>query len=396
MSAELSYTNGKADFFAVGETAWHREGTTFEAGTILTLEQALAAAKLDYLVEKRSLAINAPDGSNWENGPTSKKAFLTYRADRGVELGRVGPDYTVVQNRDAFEMTIGALLERGVLRLETGGVLREGADAWLLGQFNLTEFGPEARSVFGQEGVAPYAFVRVNHSGSRNNEIALTPVRVVCANTLGMVERQIDGAHGIRNAEGDEESSQAIGVRHTKNAGERMQAAANKLFSDLVGRAELVAKQYRKLRTAKLATGAEFRALAILPTLGAHPTRRKRWNPEARQADTVVARYEEKGAEILRLWTEGKGHTGDGSAWEAYNGVVEAIDHNETLFPMRGGVYRTQGLLDGKLRDMKRAALSELVLYADAIEQANEEDDRSALDDILAETDRRAALTTAA
>jgi hypothetical protein len=57
------------------------------------------------------------------------------------ELGIVGPQYESLQNRDAFQV-IEPWVDRGVLHLELGGVMRDGADAWLLGRFDLDLFGP--------------------------------------------------------------------------------------------------------------------------------------------------------------------------------------------------------------------------------------------------------------
>ncbi len=350
MSAALSYTtdaNGvkTADFFSVRESAWHNEGKILLDNP--GLDDALLQGQLDYRVEKLELTIG-------EYG-VSKKAFVTFRKDRKIELGSVGPDYTIVQNRDAFAATIGPLIDSGILKLETGGVLRDGADAWLLGKLDLSQFGPIAQEVFASE-VQPYVLVSVNHSGRRGNTIALTMIRVVCANTLSMVETQVDGRH-----------AKSTVVRHTGEAQKKMVAAAEKLFGNLVHRAEVVAESYKLLKATEL-TASQFRQLVLLPSIGVHPTRRKGWNPEARQAESVIERYEAKGAEVVRLWEKGDGHVGDHSAWEAYNGLVQAIDHNTELFPMRGGVYRTQGLLDGILREMKDKALDAVTEYAGAVQ----------------------------
>jgi phage/plasmid-related protein TIGR03299 len=377
MAHELSFTNGTADFFSVGETAWHKLGETLPKGTLLSLDEALNLARLNYQIEKRQLMIEGA-------GELSKKAFVTWRADRAIELGAVGPDYTVVQNADAFAATIGPMIDAGLLRIETGGVLRDGADAWLLCQLDLSRFPEAVQKVFAGE-IAAYVLVTVNHSGRRSNMVAFTPVRVVCANTLGLVESSVDGGHA---------GTKAHMIRHTGDAQQKMTEAAESLFGSIIKQAETVAEQYALLKSTRL-NAAQFRANVLLPAIGVHPTRRKGWNPEASQAEVVIERYEAKGAEIVRLWTEGKGHQGDGSAWEAYNGVVEAIDHNEALFPMRGGVYRTQGLLDGRLREQKDATLATLVKFAEEA-PAQRSKDADALLDILNETDYQASLTTAA
>lgn len=382
MSHELSYTNttdangvttSTADMFSVRETPWHREGVVLTNAP--TLEEALKIANMDYDVEKREVSYVRADGTRVD----SKMAYVTVRTDRDAELGSVGPQYTVVQNRDAFGATLGPLLDAGVLTIETGGVLRNGADAWLLCKFDLSKFGPIAQEIFGTE-VVPYALVKVNHSGRRNNEIVLTFIRVVCANTLGFVETEIDGGH-------EGKTTKAIGVRHTESAQSKMVEAAETLFAELVARVETVATQYKLLKETKL-TASQFRACVVVPALGVHPTRRRGWNPEATQAETVIKRYEKKGAELVRLWEQGKGHTGDASAWEAYNGLVEAVDHNDDMFPTKSGVYRTAAMMHGYLRDMKDRAVTELVRFAETTKTGQSD----ALDALLAATEERAEL----
>lgn len=352
MSAELSYTdrNGVAvaDVFVTGLPAWHEEGTVFP--TAPSWDVAMETAQLLYPVAKvptfRQVERTTEDGGDTFPGyQQNETAYVTIRTDRNVELGMVGKDYTVVQNADAFS-ALKPLVEEGILLLETGGVLRDGADAWLMGRFDMTRFGPVVREVFGDE-VLPYTLIAANHSGRRGNIVALTPIRVVCANTLGFMER-------------DESATLRTTIRHTGEAVKRTAEAAEQLLGGIVARYETVAKAFRVLKAIRLGDD-DFKALVIDPALGAHPTKRHGWNPEARMAASVIQRHEAKVAEVTRLRNEGKGHTGDGSAWEAYNGLVEAIDHNKELFPTRSGVYRTQALMEGQLRTVKQKALDAIV-----------------------------------
>ena len=55
----------------------------------------------------------------------------------------------------------------------------------------------------------------------------------------------------------------------------------------------------------------------------------------------------------------GAGHVGDHSAWEAYNSVAESVDHDETLWRVRGS--RAESLLDGGLLEVKDRVLTSLV-----------------------------------
>ena len=91
------------------------------------------------------------------------------------------------------------LVDQGVLRLETGGVLRDGADAWLLGQWDLSKFGDVANEVFGAEGILPYATVMANHSGRRGILLGSTSIRICCSNTLGAAQWRWASADGRKS-----------------------------------------------------------------------------------------------------------------------------------------------------------------------------------------------------
>ncbi len=343
MSHELEVIDGVASMFTVKQTAWHREGQVLTEAP--SYDDAVVCGRLDYFVEKRptQFKVALPDGDFYMKD--SAKAFVTVRTDTEQELGSVGKDYHPVQNLDAFRL-FEPLMDRGLLTLETGGVLRDGADAWLMGKWDIAKFGPITQEVFGSE-VVPYALISTNHTGKRGVLVQKTNIRVVCANTLGFAESA---------------KEERIVVRHSADANDRLVEAAEGLFLNFVEEYETLALQYQALKECRLSE-AQFREL-VLDNVATDPRTLKKFNPEAKLAELVVSRYEEKVTEVTRLWTEGDGHTGDHSAWEAYNGAVQAIDHNEDLWPSRGGAYRTQKLLDGSLGQAKKRVLADLVTVA--------------------------------
>jgi phage/plasmid-like protein (TIGR03299 family) len=354
MSAELTYTKSRvADVFSVRLPMWHRDGHILPDHP--SLEEAVDVINGNFVVGKVPTQFQVTDGRTMRT-IQSALAFLTVRMDTGAELGSVGPDYVPVNNLDAFRAAIGPLVDEGLLVLETGGVLREGADVWLLARWNFDKFGPIARGFYEREGVLPYVFVKINHSGRRSNEIGYTDIRIVCANTLGMTEQQIDGGH-----------TKAVAVRHTGDHLSKMTEAATMLFHNAIARAEKVAAAYTAMRE-QLLTMEQFHDLVLVPAIGIHPTRRPNWEPAARMAESVVERWETRKDAIVMLWDAGTGHTGDHSAWEAYNALVEAVDHHAPIFPTRSGVYRTAALLDGRLRQIKDVVLDNLAALANVEE----------------------------
>ena len=343
MAHELEIRDGQASMIyrKNGGTPWHTLGTPVSDDA--SFDEALRQAHLDYKVAKRPLfSLRRLQGTFGPHYVASDKAVATYRTDTNEELGVVSPGYSVVQNREAFQVLL-PLLDAGVAQIETAGVLRDGADAWMLVRFNLDQFGPIAQEVFSQEGLKPYGMIRTNHSGRSAVLVSNTDVRAVCANTVGMIE-----AGKGRN----------ILVKHTGEAVEKLVEASRELFDDMISRREVMAAAYQRLRGFRL-DHELFRSL-VLDAAAPLPQEQPNFNPEARLAELVVARAEAKRAEIERLWVYGLGHTADFSAWEAYNGLVQAIDHNTELFPTRSGAYRTASLMEGNLRRIKDTVLANL------------------------------------
>ena len=352
MAHELDYTTGRAAFLSVKETAWHRDGTVLADHP--GFEQALEVAELDYRVKVVPAFKPIYDAAgNVIDTIESKVGRLVIREDSNAELGAVGTSYVPVQNREAFGV-LRPLIEAGHLRIETAGALRSGADAWMLVQFNRSELGPVADKVF-NGGLGGFGLVSTNHSGRRGVILGLTPVRVVCANTLGMAESQ--GLTG------------QVTIRHTGDAGSKMIEAAEALFGDIINRYEVIARSYAAMKAITLS--AEQFERTVLNVIAPDPRTSPKFNPEAKLAESVLNRAAAKREALTAAWTGGKGHTGDRSAWEAYNGAVEVLDHNRDLFPTRAGAWRTASLLDGTLRDLKNDVLSaitrEVPQYAEAL-----------------------------
>jgi phage/plasmid-like protein (TIGR03299 family) len=343
MAHELEFVNGTASFFSVNQTAWHSEGTILTQAP--TLDEAMQVAHLDYTVEKRptQFLCTTPDGDTYVKA--SESAFVTVRTDSQQELGAVGKDYHVMQNADAFRV-LEPLLDTGIASLETGGVIRNGADAWLMVKWDLAKFGPIVQSTFADE-VLPFGLLANNHNGRRGILLQDTNIRVVCANTLGF-------------AEGSTE--RRIVIKHSAQGMDKLIEAAQTLWHGIVERYETLATQYDTLRRTML-TQAQFEA-AVLDVIAPDPRKAPTFNPEAKLADLVVDRADRKRKALQDAWLGGIGHTGEPNAWYGYNGAVEVLDHNRDLFPTRGGAWRTASLLDGQLRQMKDRTLSSLLALA--------------------------------
>lgn len=153
--------------FYVRETPWHGLGTkVLEAQSS---QSALFAAGLDWSV------LQEPIYTEMEELIEGYKANVRDR-DRKV-LGVVSERYKVIQNEEAFAFT-DELLGEGV-RYETAGSLQGGRKVWLLAHL------PHEYIISGEH-ISPYLLFSNTHDGSGAIKVALTPIRVVCNNTLNL------------------------------------------------------------------------------------------------------------------------------------------------------------------------------------------------------------------
>lgn len=344
MAHELCFVNGKAQAFTVGEKSWH--GLEDNLDRAPSYDEAMAKYGLDYPLELRPYYL--PDATAPAGFKEAGTAHYVARADTNEVLGSVSMWYEIVTNGEAFA-ALRPLVDGGLLTLETGGVLRKGADAWLLGRWNVERMGPVVREVFADE-VVPFSAVMANHNGRRGILLGNTPIRVVCANTLGAAET--------------DRRSRWESIAHCGGAKAKLAEAAERVFQGVIDRYETIAAQYRLLKGTTLTTD-EFGRL-VLDAIAPDPRKDPKFNPEAKLAGLVLERADKKRETITHLWAHGKGHTGEPNAWYGYNAAVEAIDHHDALWQRRDGSWQSRGLMATEWTRRKNRVLDNLVAHAQA------------------------------
>ena len=153
--------------FFVRYAPWHGLGVC--VGSALSSEEALVRSGLDWEVFQRPIMT---DDSSIIPG---YKANI--RSTDNSVLGVVTDRYKVVQNREAFAFT-DALLGEGV-KYETAGSLQDGRKIWLLAKL------PDRYIIEGEQ-IEPYLVFSNSHDGNGAIKVAMTPIRVVCQNTLNI------------------------------------------------------------------------------------------------------------------------------------------------------------------------------------------------------------------
>lgn len=146
---------------------WHGLGVRVESA--VCSEEALEVSGLNWNVIQRPIMTSSYD-------PIPGYKANIRDTDNRV-LGVVTDRYRVVQNAEAFAFT-DSLLGEGV-KYETAGSLQEGRKIWLLAKL------PDKYIIEGEQ-IEPYLVFSSSHDGSGAIKVAMTPVRVVCQNTLNI------------------------------------------------------------------------------------------------------------------------------------------------------------------------------------------------------------------
>jgi phage/plasmid-like protein (TIGR03299 family) len=179
--------------------------------------EAIAEAGLDFTVLKRPNIHPLPSGVNI----ISDNSYFTFRTDTEAVLGdKIGSDYEVVQNTDAFAFFDSIVKEYGGINYETAGSIGYGEVTYITAKL------PDYIRVGRNDMVEQYLFLTSSHDGSGSITIAFTPVRIYCRNTLNAA---------LRNC------TNCIKIRHTASAAEKLKSAhqmlglTNQLAQELDG-----------------------------------------------------------------------------------------------------------------------------------------------------------------
>ena len=197
--------------FYVGETPWHNLGEKVDKA--LNSKDAIRIGGIDWEV----IPMPIYDG----NGREIPGYKVNQRSSDGKILGVVTNRYKIVQNREAFAFT-DALLGEGV-RYETAGSLASGKRIWLLARLENTTIC--------EENIDPFLVFTNSHDGTGAVRVAITPVRVVCQNTLNLALNTAD-RHWSCAHKGDIQGKLEE-ARYTLESAERYMKALEEEFGEL-------------------------------------------------------------------------------------------------------------------------------------------------------------------
>lgn len=167
------------------QPAWHNLGVVLE-DSFITSQKAF-----DLVPELRSPVHLEQVTRKGVEVPNKK--YTVREADDKV-LGIVGDRYTVLQNTEALDL-LDSLVIGGEAQYESIMSLRGGAQVALV--VNLKDLGVK---VGGVDKVDAYALLTNSHDGSSAVTFAITPIRVVCQNTLQWALQDTKIQHKVRHS----------------------------------------------------------------------------------------------------------------------------------------------------------------------------------------------------
>jgi phage/plasmid-like protein (TIGR03299 family) len=291
MAHELESANGQTAFASLREPAWHGLGTVFteEVSTAKMLE----LAHLDnWNVRLEDVAI--PEGFESDKSYSFVTRTNPFNPAQNDVLGVVGERYVPLQNEDLFDF--GDLMLDGGGRWETAGSIKGGRQVF--GSLAL-----ERETILDPNGVSDkvntYLLINTSHDGSVAIQASITPVRVVCANTLNLALKG--------------KAKQSFKIRHTSTASGKVAQArealglANRYMDEFDKLAqEMISKEINK---------AKFDEIVAL----AYPA------PE-KDAKGSFKKHNDKIDLIQSIYVGQYNNTISGTAWGAFNALTERLD----------------------------------------------------------------------
>ncbi|MGE0545065.1 MAG: DUF932 domain-containing protein [Dehalococcoidia bacterium] len=278
-------------------TPWHKLGTRMP-GT-MNVETALTAAQLRWTVRLDPVYLRNSDGTAGAQVP-DRSAVI--REDRNKIIGNVGPLFAPIQNHDAFGVLSDVCRDHGVT-IEVAGALDEGRRTWMLAKM------PDDQTItpIAGDDVRGYFLIHNGHDGSLAYGGRCTPIRVVCQNTL-------TAALGSRH------NADVVRIRHTSNAGARLDEAA-RLIKTMIQAMKQTGETFSDMARQAM-TPEQIRQYIerVIP----HPDPKQPSDAITKRRKIIASLvFAGNGAELANADMP----QGYASVWGAYNAVTEYWDH---------------------------------------------------------------------
>lgn len=278
---------GEVAFASFRQPAWHALGTVFQEE--VSTAEMLSLAYLDkWDIRLEPVALPARSHKSWY-AVTRTNPFDS----EDDVLGIVGKRYKALQNEELFTFADN-MLDGG--RWETAGSIKNGTVVF--GSLAL-----ERETVLDPSGVSDkinnYLLIHTSHDGSVAVQVSVTPVRVVCQNTLNLA------LSGVK---------QSFKIRHTQSLDGMVMAA-----KETLGLANTYLDEFDKLAQELIETEisqAKFQSVVekIYP------------KPSKIDLKGSLTKWENKIDTIKFIYNGPTNEMISGTAWGALNAITERLD----------------------------------------------------------------------
>jgi phage/plasmid-like protein (TIGR03299 family) len=282
-------------FASLREPAWHGLGTVFtEEKTTSEMLETANLSNWNVRLEDVEVPAHLSSDKSYQyvirNNP--------FNAEQTDVLGVVGERYVPLQNEDLF--SFGDNILDGGGRWETAGSLKNGRVVF--GSLAL-----ERETILDPNGVSDkvktYLLINTSHDGSIAIQASITPVRVVCANTLNLALKG--------------KAKQSFKIRHTQTANGKVQIARETL-----GLANKYMDEFDKMAHAMIQKEVDAKMFNDI-LLAAYP------KPD-KDAKGAIKKWEKKIDLVNDIYTGEFNGMIAGTAWGAFNALTERIDWYRT------------------------------------------------------------------
>ena len=195
MSHDLEMQNGEVAFALRGEPAWHGlANVLFDKDTHINTQTMLDSAKLsNWNIQLEDVLIP----NDYRSDKTNYFVTRTNPFDNGKDvLAIVGSKYKVVQNEQLFDF--GDNLLDGGASWESAGSIKGGRVVFgslvIPKEITLDAQGANDKTI-------TYLLVHTSHDGSVSVQASITPVRVVCQNTLNIALKGVKQSFKLRHTQ---------------------------------------------------------------------------------------------------------------------------------------------------------------------------------------------------
>lgn len=295
MAHMLEENDGSVAFALRGEPAWHGLGTVFDQDADISTSDMLDMAHLSgWNVGVEPVLVPAGYRTVTDNFMVTRTN--PFDGEKDV-LAFVGKKYRPFQNEALFSFADNIL--DGGASWESAGSIKDGRVVFgslvVPREFTLDPQGANDKTV-------TYLLVHTAHDGSASVTANITPVRVVCQNTLNMALKG---------------TKQSFKVRHTAGTANRVDEARRVLgltFSHM-DTFETLASDLFKVEITNQQFDAIIKAVYPEPDL-------------ATAGKASVTKWEAKRDILMDIWATSPTMTNiKGTAWGALNAMTERLDY---------------------------------------------------------------------